>query len=327
MPATVTVRRILVVDKDASSRRVLSAALKHWDVAEVCVAKNTTEALKVRRASASFDLIICDTQASGTDGVKLVATLRCRGERAPILVVSSLRTLESLAQALSAGADDYLQKPIDLHDLRNSISLLMSRSIERERSAPNERSAPLTGAVVRVETHQSEPALVLTASTNSPQLESFQRVCERMAASEISIVERMHLHLALEELLQNAREWGNRFDAAKTIRLTFTPKVDRVQFCIEDQGEGFDPGAIPDPSIDPKAHIKCRITSGKRIGGWGLFIARKRMDDISFNPKGNQVCVTKLFKHAPKPDLSDRRKKTSVRTEAGRSGTRRITKE
>ena len=326
MPATATLRRILVVDKDPASRGVLPAALKEWGVADICVATSATQALNLRRDSTPFDVIICDTMMAGADGAKLIATLRLRGERAPILIVSAQRSLQTLAKALSAGADDYLQKPVDLDDLRNAISLLLSRSIERERSAAKASPAPLTGAIVRVETLDGGTALVLSARTNSPQLESFQRMCERVATTGIPSVERMHLHLALEEILQNAREWGNRFDASKTIRFSFVPKDDRVQFCIEDEGEGFDPAAIPDPSIDPKAHILRRISSGKRIGGWGLFIARKRMDEVSFNQKGNQVYVTKLFKQAPNPDVSDRRRKTSTRGKASGSGTRRITK-
>lgn len=297
-PATVTLLRMLVVDCDAMSRRGFVASLKEWGVSDVRVAKDAIEALKLWRTTGPFELVLCDAMFPSTRGMELIATLRTEGERAPILVVSSQRTLDTLAQALEVGVDDYLQKPVHPDDLRNAISLLLSRSIERERSGGHSEKAPLFGATARVEAHGTERTLALTAMTHSLQLESFQGVCERFAAIHLSSVERLHLHLALEEILQNAREWGNRFDPAKRIRFTFTPLKDRVCFSIEDEGAGFDPASIPDPSINPKEHILRRMASGKRIGGWGLFIARKRMDDVSFSEKGNRVHITKLFKQA-----------------------------
>src|SRR5205814_5138245 len=100
------------------------------------------------------------------------------------------------------------------------------------------------------------------------------------------------------ELVQNAKEWGNRFDPKKNIRLGLRMAPDRIVLRIEDQGAGFDPALVPDPSIDPKAHIQSRIASGKRMGGWGLFIARKRMDELSFNQAGNAAYITKFLARA-----------------------------
>jgi hypothetical protein len=58
---------------------------------------------------------------------------------------------------------------------------------------------------------------------------------------------------------------------------------------------------LKDPSLDPAAHIRERRTSGKRMGGWGIFLARKMVDEVTFNRRGNIVFLTKYFQHLPPP--------------------------
>lgn len=293
MPATITLHRVLVVESDASASHAISTALTKWHINEIVIATDAAQALRVMREPKPFDVLICAGELSSGNGVELVETLRAQGDRTPILMLSSQSSLEFFGAALMAGTDDILHTPVDLKELRSAISALVARFSERERCGS--AFAPLHGADVRIEIKDGVSTLILSAATPSIQLESFQRVCERIAANHLPPAERMYLHLALEEILQNAREWGNCFDASKRVTFAFTPKSDRVTFSIEDEGAGFNPAEVPDPSIDPKAHIKRRLASGKRIGGWGLFIARKRMDDVSFNPKGNAVSITKLF--------------------------------
>ncbi|MEI6236420.1 MAG: ATP-binding protein [Planctomycetota bacterium] len=297
--------RVLAAANDTGSAQKLEHALASWDIRTVCITTTRAEALAAHRSDSPFDLVIVDCHAACGDAFELISTFRVKGERAPILVLMEDDSIESLNCALHAGTDDVLQKPYDLASLRSAVSSLFARSNEREKFNGRTLTAPLHGADVRVLGDGDDTTLTLTAPTHSAQLDSFQRVCERVAARGLPESERMHLHLALEELLQNAREWGNRFDTSKHIRFSFTPKSDRVMFGIEDEGDGFNPADIPDPSIDPLAHIKRRIASGKRIGGWGLFIARKRMDKVAFNAKGNAVYITKLFQSAPSLDDAD----------------------
>jgi serine/threonine-protein kinase RsbW len=57
---------------------------------------------------------------------------------------------------------------------------------------------------------------------------------------------------------------------------------------ITDQGDGFDPQAVPDPTT-PR-----NIT---RAGGRGLFLMRKLLDEVSFNDRGNSVTLVLRLEH------------------------------
>ena len=100
----------------------------------------------------------------------------------------------------------------------------------------------------------------------------------------------------MDELGQNAVEWGNRNDRKKQIHLSYCVFNDRIVFKVEDEGEGFDPGTLRDPSIDPLKHIMERMKEGKRAGGYGVFISKKLMDDVIYSESGNTVLMTKFFK-------------------------------
>jgi anti-sigma regulatory factor (Ser/Thr protein kinase) len=136
----------------------------------------------------------------------------------------------------------------------------------------------------------------LTAPSLPRSIVRFQRVMDRLVGRALTQDERQDLRLALEELLLNAVEWGNRNDARKRLRLAYRLSRDRIVVRIADEGAGFAPGKVPDPTLDPRAHVQARLAAGKRLGGWGLFLARKLADEVRFNQKGNVVFLTKYFR-------------------------------
>ena len=101
------------------------------------------------------------------------------------------------------------------------------------------------------------------------------------------------MRLAIEEIGKNAVEWGNKNDRNKRIRMSYTCDEEQLTFEVEDEGEGFKPKDIPDPTTDPLAHIQRRMDEGKRAGGYGIHIIRQVMDEVTFNERGNKVTMTK----------------------------------
>jgi len=68
------------------------------------------------------------------------------------------------------------------------------------------------------------------------------------------------------------------------VEVTATVTPDQFSIVIQDEGPGFDPSKLPDPT-DP-ANLD-------RIGGRGLLLIRTFMDEVELNPKGNQITLVK----------------------------------
>jgi serine/threonine-protein kinase RsbW len=98
------------------------------------------------------------------------------------------------------------------------------------------------------------------------------------------------VHLAMEEALTNAIKHGNRSDAAKQIHVSCRLTPDLVQIEISDQGPGFDPAGVPDPT--DAAHLE--IPRGR-----GLMLMRSFMSRVAFNALGNCVVMEKQRASAP----------------------------
>jgi serine/threonine-protein kinase RsbW len=91
---------------------------------------------------------------------------------------------------------------------------------------------------------------------------------------------RLNFRVGLTEALTNAMLYGNEHDPSKRVRVEVALENGRLEARITDQGGGFDPSAIPDP------------TEGENIlksGGRGLFLMRQLLDEVSYNDRGNQV--------------------------------------
>jgi serine/threonine-protein kinase RsbW len=93
------------------------------------------------------------------------------------------------------------------------------------------------------------------------------------------------VHLAMEEALVNAIKHGNRRDPSKTVEVACQVAHDRMCIRITDEGDGFDPQLVPDPTDEANLEIP---------SGRGLMLMRCYMTSVRFNPRGNQVSMEKL---------------------------------
>ncbi len=89
------------------------------------------------------------------------------------------------------------------------------------------------------------------------------------------------VRLCLEEAIVNGIKHGNQHDPTKHVRLRYRIEGDAFLAEVQDEGEGFDPHDLPDPT-DPE-HLD-------RPSGRGVFLMRRYMTWIRFNDRGN--CVT-----------------------------------
>jgi serine/threonine-protein kinase RsbW len=93
------------------------------------------------------------------------------------------------------------------------------------------------------------------------------------------------IKLALEEALVNAIKHGNQLDRAKTVRVAFRVGHDRFDVQITDEGPGFDPGDVPDPTAPENLERPC---------GRGLLLMRHYMNEVYYADRGRSVRMSKL---------------------------------
>lgn len=106
----------------------------------------------------------------------------------------------------------------------------------------------------------------------------------------------LNLRVGVTEALANAVLYGNRCDPGKSIRVDVTLTSSRVVVRVTDEGSGFDPTAVPDPTLPENV---------PRPGGRGLFLLRELMDEVEFNERGNEVRLTLLRDPPARRDRAD----------------------
>ena len=115
----------LVIDDSRVMRKLLGSMLGQFGF-EVAEAGNGVEGLERLGAGPLPSVILVDWNMPEMNGVDMIRTLRARREWDPlrILMVSSETSPEQVAQALAAGADEYLMKPFTADSLRSKLEML-----------------------------------------------------------------------------------------------------------------------------------------------------------------------------------------------------------
>jgi serine/threonine-protein kinase RsbW len=92
------------------------------------------------------------------------------------------------------------------------------------------------------------------------------------------------VHLAVEEALVNAIKHGNQNDRTKKVHIIYKMSDTHVRIEITDEGPGFDPGDVADPTDDENLELP---------SGRGLMLMRSFMSLVEFNERGNGVIMEK----------------------------------
>lgn len=90
----------------------------------------------------------------------------------------------------------------------------------------------------------------------------------------------LNFRVGVTEALANAVLYGNRSDPAKLVRVEVALDPSCVVLDVVDEGPGFDPAGVPDPTLPANLD---------QAGGRGLFLIRELMDEVQYNDRGNAV--------------------------------------
>lgn len=262
---------IVAIDDDEQSRDIISRALwlagcrclmfRSWDEADQYFQiKNSDPIEKVR----------CVLSAKNHNSLSKPSQLASLAQSIPIILIGQ-----------AADSRSSLQKPLCEQGLLDALREILGEEIAKARFQSVKDEDDLHWLEVEVPTTQF-------------YLDRFQQYCSRLIAGCAESSVKDEFKIAVQELGQNAIEWGHGFRENMRLRLAYSLPGDRILIRITDQGNGFDHSNLPDTS-DPIALIEAREQSGKRPGGFGVQLSRKVMDSITYNAKGNVVTLEKQF--------------------------------
>ena len=137
--------RVVLVDDDDGSRTAMATGLRRvgYEVAEFDAGEPALAALE---EGEQVDVLITDVRMPGMDGYAVVRRVRALRPDIAVLMVTAFGDVDGAVQALQGGADDYLEKPVELVVLRKRVELQLERTnLTRDKRELKERLEKFVG--------------------------------------------------------------------------------------------------------------------------------------------------------------------------------------
>ena len=263
-------RRILIVDNNDELRALLEQSL--GKLGHDVVVTGEREKALAREDLDDFDLVISDLSDAEVNG-QPIGDLQRKHLVTPI---GPLSIEPAIIKAFKLGAANFLRLPYDAGELREIVEKTLSYKLRY-----------VDDLNVLSHVHEKiEFELPSDLSLMNGVLEYLQ---ERVSKLGLIKPERSNLFIALDEAFVNAVKHGNKNDPNKLLRITAELSPKEACFTVEDEGEGFNVGDIPDP---------CDPANLFRTSGRGVLLIYNIMDEVEYNAQGNRVKMVK------RPDAS-----------------------
>lgn len=169
-------KRVLIVDDNATNRRILSLQVKGWNAIPVAVA-SAADALRLVRSGSDFDVVVLDLHMPEMDGLELADVLAYEAPGLPRILLSSLQVAHSRTLGRVESA---LSKPVKASALCRALSQLVA-SGPRDLTAPHVGDGALTNAPeFDVDDAPMAPARILLVEDNKINQRVAMRLLHRM---------------------------------------------------------------------------------------------------------------------------------------------------
>jgi CheY-like chemotaxis protein len=286
---------ILVVDDSLVDLRVAGRLLERQAGWTIRYARNGREAVE-QCDDELPDLIVTDLQMPEMDGLQLVEWVRNEMPLIPVILMTAAGSEQIAVAAIQAGASSYVPKRVLADELTTTVSrVLASTQVRRGHRR-------VLSALTEVRYSLENDLELLSAAVSE---------LRQLAADRWLFQERdnMRFATAVDEALMNAFYHGNLaidpelrikdsvgyYALAEQLRLAEPHLQQRIRLSMEitpdfvfvrvaDEGKGFDPGGLPDPTSPGYLERPC---------GRGVLLMKTFMDDVRFNATGNEVTLVK----------------------------------
>lgn len=141
---------ILVVDDDECIRELCELALRNY---RVLLAGTCEEALRLYETQ-QVDLVLSDIMMPGGSGIELLKQVKTLNPNATVILMTGFVDKEVVLNALKEDADDFINKPLNLLQLKTSIEKALGRKAIKEELANIKRSDSLKNTFLSLVSHK-----------------------------------------------------------------------------------------------------------------------------------------------------------------------------
>jgi CheY-like chemotaxis protein len=287
----------LIVDDSAVDRTLAGGILQKLPNWRVTFANHGVEALAVLQRT-PVDLVLTDMLMPEMDGLELVQEIRAKYPLIPVILITAHGSEDIAIKALQKGAASYVPKKLLARDLGETVENVIAVA----QAGRNQRR--IVESINHLETSfvlENDAALIPPLVANIEEQVTRLKLCEPSGM--------ILLGVALHEAMTNAILHGNlelssdlkekdekefyrladerrAQDPYQKRRISVRSVLTRSEatFVIRDEGNGFDPALLPDPT-DPE--------NLSRVFGRGLLLINTFMDRVEHNAKGNEITMVK----------------------------------
>ena len=292
-PTLTTSGKILIVDDSAVDRlliqRLLERAGAGWEIVQAADGPAAME----RIAAEPIDAVVTDLQMPGVDGLALVRWIKQQRPHLPVVLVTGVGSEQAAMEALRSGAASYSPKTQLARDLAATVAYVLEIA-SRLQQRPLNQACPACTAFVL----ENEARMIM------PLIDHLQAQLPHWSDSS-----RLQIGMALNEALTNAMHHGNlevpstlRADddadyyflirqrqqqlpyCDRRVRVQIETTPERIQIEVHDEGPGFDPEGVPDPTLPANL---------EKLSGRGLLLIRTFMDEVRYADKGSRIVMIK----------------------------------
>jgi anti-sigma regulatory factor (Ser/Thr protein kinase)/ActR/RegA family two-component response regulator len=285
-PLQVQHHHALIVDSSPEINQLLTDLFDHeeWDVQH---AKDNQQALQLAKER-PYDLIVTGERTSGNEDIELLRRLRLVRPHTRLIILTDEFTPGDVLNSIQARAFSYFTRPFSTERFAEMIRIAMNEPFWDDGIEVLSATPHWIRLCVRCD--------VVTAN----RLLQFYR-----ESSGLPDAETEEVATAFREILLNAMEHGGKFDPSQHVEVSYV-RTKRMVLCkVKDPGTGFSieelkHAALANPPEDPFRHMEEREKHNMRPGGFGILMAKKLVDDLIYNDKGNEVLLVKYLDHLAK---------------------------
>lgn len=256
--------KILAVDDDRVFLDLLVPMLHSSGEDDVTVALSAVEALgHISHATDAYDCILLDIQMPEINGIQLCRAIRELADykRTPIVMITAMSTKAYIDDAFTAGATDYVTKPLDRQELRARLGMVQRLLDERRSSAAMAQQYYNRTNVVTVDVDFETPFLV----------EGFSRGMEYLALENYLLTlgnKKLHAMTALGFHVENASQIMRKGNPAKFVAMlsdvaaVIEDAIKTEQMMISYAGSGDFVGVFTSVTACDSEELEAQINAG-----------------------------------------------------------------